>query len=216
MARVARFALLGTLLVFAGTVPAQVAKTPAKKVDPAALRAKLVQGQFIEGKVSKAEMGSDENKLTVTYTYEVKTPNADGYKKFVEVANRYNLALEKRSTSLEDVKKLQQEVKLARAGAFIVDETPIVFELAAPVKTTVYRTLVEPPKGQAKPKTDPRYPGYPAEFKEVDGKSVRVYLNKQKLKTGAKTDENTVYPASMIVIIPSIDPVDDLKPVPLR
>ena len=225
-----RFATLASLilglLALPASAPGQAAKTA--KVDPAALRAKLLQGQYVEGKMTAVDAAGDDKKLTLVYSYLVKAPKAAEYKKYAAAVAQFNFALEKRSTSLEDIKKIQAEVKKAQDAAFDVDETRVPFEISATAKTPV-RTLFVPtnPDGTAKKLSaqeaaklkgpNPNLPGNLAQFTDLKDKTVRVTIDKTKLKPGVKPDETSVYPATMLIIVPTpLDPIDDLKPIVLK
>ena len=223
MGRLSRLtALLAAAVLFPSLTDAQTAK-PAK-VDPVKVRAKLLQGQYIEGKLVRID--ANEKTFTFAYVVETKTPNPEGQKQYAAAFATFSAALAKRSTPLADLKKLQKEGIAAEKGAFNIEETQIAFELKGD-KAFVVRTLVLPkgadgkvqkltPADEKKLKGDPKQPGYymgyAAEVKDLDQKKwVRAYLDKKfKPAAGTKPDE-AVYPATMLVIIPDPPVVTNFK-----
>jgi hypothetical protein len=218
---------MGSLLVFGllAAVPGLSEgqnKTP--KLDEAAVRSKLLAGTYIEAKLTEADV--EERKFTVEYTYQTKKAKATGQAKYTEAARRYNAALTVQSTALDTIKKLYAQVKEAEKEAYDIEETPIRFQLSAG-KNLVVRNLAVPTDKDGKElrfterqklRGDGRYPGYQAPIKDLEAdKLVRVYVDKPKLKAGAAKDEDTVYPVTMIVLVPKLEQgIDDFQPVPLK
>lgn len=178
-----------------------------QKVDVAKIKAKLLTQQYIEGHITKVD--EDDKRFTFEYPYQVKKPNPQAQAKFNAVQLRFNAALNVRSTSLDELKKLQDEGRAAYKAAFAIEETPIPFELKGD-KNTAIRTMFPPAGADGKPKKltpaeekklkgDPRQPGYIATTKELTPKEwVRVFLDKNKAK---KDGDTIVYPVFSIIII---------------
>lgn len=214
MGRLSRLVVLLTaVLLFPTLTDAQTAK-PAK-VDPEKVRAKLLLAQYMEGKLVRIDAA--EKQFTFAHVIETKTPNAEGQKQLNAAYAQFNAALAKRSTPLADLKKLQKAGIAAEKGAFNIEETQIAFELKGD-KGFVVRTLLLPtgadgkvqkltPADEKKLKGDPKQPGYnigyAAEAKDLDQKKwVRVYLDKKNKPAAGTKPEDTVYSATMLVIIP--------------
>jgi hypothetical protein len=203
MYSVFRFAILLSALAL---LPLVALAQAQGKVDVAKVRAKLVAGMYIEGKLT--DIKEDEKKFNFVYTVHNKKPVPQGQAKLADITRQFNAALATRSTSLDQLKKLQEQGKAALKAAYDVEETPIVFELKGE-KNLAIRTLI-PPSGKSlttaeiqKLKGDPRQPGLMAKIKDLDTKGfVRIYLDKSKFKATAKDNETTVYPITTIVIIP--------------
>jgi len=200
--------LLAGLVYLAGLAAGQ--NQAAGKVDVAKLKAKLLQGSFIEGHLVK--VNEDEKRFTFQYVYEVKKPVPAAQAKYAEIARRWSMALAMRSTGLEDLKKLQEEGRAAYKAAFEIDQTPIDFELKGE-KNLAVRTMLAPTDAdgklkkltaaeQQKLKGDPRLPGYSANLKEITEKQwVRVFIDRTKKPTPGKDGEPTIYPITMIQVV---------------
>jgi len=206
------------------TAAAPVREAP--KVNEAAVRAKVLSGAFIPGKLTAAQVDEDkeDKTLTVTYVHQIKTLNTDVQKKVQQV-----LADASRTKDKAKISKLAEEYKALQAALYKIEEVPFAFECKLD-KDVVVRQLTLPvqlgddgkPKKtsaeeERKLKGDGKYPGYAASLKDLDPgeQLVRVYLDKTKIKpsTPAKTAEGAeaekpVYPATLIVIVP---PADDTK-----
>ncbi len=219
------------LLAALGVLPALAVgqNTKPAKVDEASLRAKLLAGQFIDGKFTKLDVAGDEKTLVLTYTYQNRKVKQAGYKKFYDAALRYNAALDRRSTSLEEIRKLKADAEAAQKEAFEIEEIPVSFDLKLGEKTPI-RTSNLPTGDDGKPRKlsaaelkklqgDPKLPGYTAKLADLNKEdTVRIWLDKSKLKKG---EEVTAYPVSMILVLPPPPPApkdkdDDFKPIPLR
>jgi hypothetical protein len=210
------------LLVALLMLPVSLFAEPAKtgKMDEAAVRAKLLAGATIEGKLTKVEVKGDDKELVLTYAHQNKTPKKGGPKKYLDAVARYNAALEMRNTSLDDIKKLKAEVESAAKESYDIEDVPVNFELKINEKTVVRFTALPPnpdgtPKAMSraeleKLKGDPRLPGYAAKLSDLNKTDiVRVTIDKKNIK---KTDDGSIYPATMIQIVPT-KPEDEFKPI---
>jgi hypothetical protein len=183
------------------------AQNQAAKVDVTKIKAKLLTQQFIEGHIAKAS--EDDKRFTFEYPYQIRKPNAQAQAKYLDVQRRFNAALNIRSTSLDDLTKLQTEGRAAYKAAFEIEETPIPFELKGEKNLSI-RTMFTPPGADGKTKKltaaeiqklkgDPRQPGYLATIKDLTPKEwVRVFLDRNKAK---KDGDTVIYPVLSIIII---------------
>jgi hypothetical protein len=186
--------------------------TPRKSVDPVKLKAKLLSGTSIEGHLTKID--SDEKRFTCRYTHEEKKPIPAEQQKLNQLNQQWQQALAKRSTSLDQLQKLQEQCRAAYKTAFDIDETNVDFELQGE-KSLAVRTLIEPTDADGKTKKltyaekqklkgDPRLPGYQATLKDIDSKTwVRVYIDKNKKPMPGDKASEPIYPLTMIVIVPA-------------
>ena len=211
---------LGSLLAALALLPLlALGQAQQGKVDTAKLRAQQLGKAFIEGKLT--EINEEKNTFTFQYTHKVAKANKDGQAKLVQISQQFNKALATRSTSLDQLKQLQEQGRAAYKAAYDIEETPITFELKGE-KNLVIRTMIPPmvdgkpkkltPAELSKLKGAPGYPGYQATIKDLDTKEhVRIYIDKLR-KPAGKDAESTVYPITMIVIIPEPpDPTDPFK-----
>ena len=195
----------------------------------ASVKTKLLAGQFIDGKFTKLDVSGDEKSMELTCVYENKKVKPAGYKKFYDAALRYNAALERRSTSLEEIKKLKADADDARKDAYEVEEIKVKLDLK-PTEKAVVRTMKLPTDDNGKPKVlkpsemqklkgDPKLPGLIAKYADLNKDDVvRIYIDKSKIKKG---EEVPSHPVSMIVIQAPPPPPgkateEDFKPIPLR
>ena len=196
-----------------------IAQAQQGKVDTAKIRAKLLGAAYIEGKLT--EVNEEKSTFTFQYTHKVAKANREGQAKLAQITQQFNKALATRSTPLDQLKQLQEQGRAAYKAAYDIEETPIVFELKGE-KNLAIRTLIPPmvdgkpkkltPAELSKLKGAPGYPGYQATIKDLDTKEhVRIYIDKLK-KPAGKDVESTVYPITMIVIVPEPpDPTDPFK-----
>jgi hypothetical protein len=215
--------LLALLLLLAGPAEGQ---DKAGKVDEAAIRTKLLAGTYIEARLAEADAEGAERKFTIEYVHQTKKAKATGLARYTEAARRYNAALNVQSTALETIKELHAKVKEAEKETYEIDETPIRLQMSAG-KNLVVRNLALPTDKDGKElrfterqklRGDGRYPGYQAQLKDLEAdKKVRVYVDKSKVKAGAAKNDDTVYPITMIVLVPKLEQgVNDFQPVPLK
>jgi hypothetical protein len=212
------FVLLTALALLPVPLLAQGTKTT--KLDEAGVRAKLLAGTSIEGKLTKLEIKGDTKELVLTYVHQNKTLKKGGQKKYLDAVARYNAALDQRNTSLDDIKKLKAAVEDAAKDCFDIEEIPVNFDLKITEKTLV-RFSALPPNPDGSPKSmsraeldrlkgDPRLPGYMAKLADLNKTdTVRVTIDKKNIK---KSDDGSVYPATMILIVPT-KPEDEFKPI---
>ncbi len=194
----------------------------AAKMDVPALRAKLLAAAYLEGTLKEADVAGDERTFTLEFVQQTRKPKAGGQAKYAEAARRYNEALNIRSTSLEQIKKLYGDVKDAEKNAFDIEETAVPFQLSAG-KTLLVRNLAVPTGKDGKKlsaaevqklRGDGRYPGYAAALKDVAvATQVRAYVDKAKLKPGAAKSDDTVYPITILVLVPPPEMGDEFKPI---
>jgi hypothetical protein len=170
----------------------------------------------------------DERTFVVEHVHQIKKANPGGPAKYATAVQRYNAALGIRSTSLEDLKKLLAAVKVAEKAAYEVEELPVKLKLSADKKLVV-RDLAPPVGEDGKPRKlsaaelqklrgDGRYPGYASNVKALEAdRKVRVYFDKAKVKAGAAKDEESVYPVTVLALVPPpAETEDDFKPIPLK
>src|SRR5262249_12722718 len=100
----------------------QATKADPAKPDPAKLKAKLLQGSYIDGHLKAIDEA--EKRFTFEYVYEVKKAIPAGQAKLADVNRRWQAALAARNTGLEDLMKLQAEARAAYRAAYDIDSTP--------------------------------------------------------------------------------------------
>jgi len=196
-------------------------------IDPGAAevakyKAKLLNSPYFLGKLTALDVEKDEKSFTVQAPYQIRTPNADGQKKYNEVYQQYGAAY--RAGNAAEVQRLYAALAEAYQAAFDVEDRPIEFELLGTSKLVVRRLTLPPkePGDDGKParytakemaelKGDPKLIGYKATLKDLEtDQYVRIYIDKSKLKAPAKKDkdkdaapeEPSYYPVTMIVIVP--------------
>jgi len=183
-------------------LPALAAGQTTGKVDVARLRAKLLQGQYIDGHLTS--ISEEDKRFGFEYTYEVKKAVPAGQAKLADVNRRWQAALAMRSTGLDALMKLQAEARAAYKAAYTFDVSPVPFELKGEKNLRVLTTVALPNRKltateQAKLRT-----GLPITLKDLDTKQwVRIYLDRTKKPTPAKDGEPLVYPITGIVVIPT-------------
>jgi hypothetical protein len=196
------------LLTALALVPSLAIGQGAGKVDPAKLKAKLLQQTYIDGHLTKID--EPEKRFTFEYVYEVKKAVPAGQAKFNDVNRRWQAALAGRATSLEDLMKLQTEARAAYKAAFDIDSTPIDFELKGD-KGLIVKTTIPPTDAAGNPKklsnTDQAKlrTGLPITVKELNTRNwVRIYIDKTKKPTPpAKEGDPLIYPITSIIVIPA-------------
>jgi hypothetical protein len=210
-----RLASLVILVVFVLPSFAQVAQQG--EVNVPRLRAKLLGVAYIEGKLTQIDEA--ESRFTFQYTNQVKKTDPKEFARLTDISRRFNLALPKRNTGLDGLRKLQEQGRAAWKAAYPVDETPVLFELKGNKGLAIRSQL--PPKGEnGKPRRltpaeqkemrrVPSVPGYAATPMDLSTEvRVRVYLDRPKIRFPAKTTEETVLPLIGIVIVPEPKPKD--------
>lgn len=211
---------IGILVALPAFGVAQTAKTqPAVDLDK--VRAKLLTGPFIEGQLTV--LAAEEKRFQLRHVHQVKTPNADVQTKLKLLTAQFNAALLRRSTSLDELRKMQADGMALEKIAYQVAEYPILFTLQGD-KNLVVRTLLPPVDAKGNPLRltpaekqkligNPRYPGYQAAIQDLNARpTVQVYLDRSKLKPAADTKpEEAVYPLTMIVIVPEPQPVSAFR-----
>lgn len=196
-------------------------------------KAKVLSGPFILGKLTALDVDKDEKSFTVQVPFQIRTPNAEGQKKYTDVYQQYAAAY--RAGNAGEVQRLYAALVEAYKGAFDVEDRPIDIELLGTSKLVVRRLNLPPkePGDDGKPvrytakevaelKGDAKLVGYKATLKDLEtDQYVRVYIDKSKLKPPAKKakdaappeEEPGYYPVTMIVIVP--EPVPALPGNPL-
>jgi hypothetical protein len=207
--------LVGWLPLFAAAqTPAP--KTPAPPAAPLSdldkLRAKMLTANYLDGQLTQVD--ADHLKFTFVCTYQNKKPVPAEVKKLNELTYRFQAALQRRSTSLAELEKMQAEGRQLLKTAYEVEETPVYFELKAE-KNLVVRTVFTPNGPDGKPLRSPsdlqrlRVPNtqpvlYVASVKDLDKLHYyRLYIDKSKKPIPpAQADELPVHTAGMFVIQP--------------
>jgi hypothetical protein len=215
------------ILVWSATAaPADLIVDPAA-AEMAKYKAKLLSGQYIPGKLTALDVDKDEKSFTVQVPYQIRTPNAEGQKKYNEVYQQYAAAY--RAGNAGEVQRLYAALAEAYQAAFDVEDKPIDFELLGTSKLVVRRLTLPPkePGDDGRParytakelaelKGDAKLIGYKATLKDLEtDQYVRVYIDKSKLKAPAKSkdkdapppEEPSYYPITMIVIVPEPMPM---------
>lgn len=196
------------LLTALALLPSLAVGQGAGKVDPAKIKAKLLQQTYIDGHLKSID--EPEKRFAFEYVYEVKKAIPAGQAKFADVSRRWQAALNARNTGLEDLTKLQAEARTAYKAAFDIDSTPIPFELKGD-KGLIVKTTIPPTDAAGNPKklssTDQAKlrTGLPITIKELNTKNwVRIYIDKTKKATPpAKEGDPLIYPITAIYVIPA-------------
>ncbi|MBL8792733.1 MAG: hypothetical protein JNM56_02380 [Planctomycetia bacterium] len=187
--------------------------------DEAQLRAKLLAGAYVEGKITEVRSGGADGvkHITVAYQHQIKRKvdpfaarKAEILKKIYDkvVESKFEPAIQKVGAELS---KAQEE-----ASDTILVPIPFVVRVDADVKL---RTLEVPLGDDGKPKKlsveeqkklkgDPRLPGFAAAVENFEeGQLTRFFLDRTRFRSAPKAkaagDGNpTVYPITMLVIVP--------------
>lgn len=186
-------------------------------------KAKVIAGPYIQGKLASFDLDAEMKSFSVQVPFQIRTPNAEGQKKYGEVYQQYAAAY--RGGNAGEVQRLYPLLVDAYKGAFDVEDRPIDIELLASDKLVI-RRLTLPPKesDDGKPvrytakeladlKGDPKLPGYKADVKDLEtDQNVRVYIDKSKIKPAPKKkdaeapEEPAYFTVTMIIIVPEAMP----------
>jgi len=195
-------------------------------VDVAQLRAKLLAGPHVEGKLTEVRLNDDEEgQLTVEYTHLIKRQVDPLAVQRAEILKKvYEKVLESKFEPA--IEKVGEELAKAQEAASDTVRVPIPFVLLID-KSVKLRTQVVPLDDNGKPrkftpeelkkvKGDPSLPGYVATRRDLEaGNPVRFILNRAKARPApAKSNqgkaagpEKTIYPISMLIVLqPKIVP----------
>lgn len=190
-------------------------------------KAKVLAGAYIQGKLTAFDVDGEEKSFSVQVPFQVRTPNAEGQKKYGEVYQQYAAAY--RAGNAGEVQRLYGVLVEAYKGAFDVEDRPIDLEFLATPKLVIRRLTLPPkePGDDGKParysakelaelKGDAKLPGYKATLKDLEtDQTVRVYIDKSKLKPPPKKEkgkeqeapeEPAFFPVTMILIVPDVMP----------
>jgi hypothetical protein len=207
-AQIVRHFRVAILLIGLALLPSLAIGQATTKVDPAKIKAKLLQGTYIDGHLKNIDEA--EKRFSFEYVYEVKKAIPAGQAKFNDVNRRWQAALARQTTSLEDLTKLQTEARAAYKAAFDIDSTPIPFELKGD-KGLIVKTTIPPTDAAGNPKklssTDQAKlrAGLPITVKELNTQNwVRIYIDRTKKPAApAKEGDPTIYPITGIIVIPA-------------
>lgn len=178
-----------------------VGQTTAGKVDAAKLKTKLLQQTAIDGHLTN--INEEEKRFSFEYNYEVKKPVAGGQAKLNAINARWQAALGKMTTGLDDLKKLQAEARAVYKAAFEFDVTPVPFELKGEKTLKVLTTVAPANKKLTSTEQAKLRTGLPITLKDLDTKQwVRIIIDKTKKPAPVKEGEAPVYPITSIIVIP--------------
>jgi hypothetical protein len=199
-------------------------------IDESKIRKKMLDGKYLEGVISDADLDGEEKTMTIKAEWEVKKANPEGQKRYLELKRQYDDAYRRRDAG--KVKELYGQLLEAGKLTYDVEKMPFEFKLKITPQTKVRREVL-PPKDPDDPKA--KYtaaeisklkgtgglPGYTADFKDIQINEtiVQVTIDKGKVKTAPKdtptkdkasdkdkaekTDKDPaeeVYPVSIIMI----------------
>jgi len=187
--------------------------------EEAKVRASLLAGQYIEGKVADVKADGKMKLVTVEYAHQVKRPGDPRAARKVDFLKAlYEKAVA--SKNQEFINRAGDELAKAQKEAGGVEEVPVPFVLRVDPDTKV-RTLVVPLDDNGKPKKltaeeqrklkgDPRLPGLTASADSFEeNQPVRFYIDRVKYRPVAKSPKTKdaepptqLYPVSMVIILP--------------
>jgi len=193
---------------------------PDKPAEDPKVRAKLLQAEFLQGKLTAVE-GDEEKTFVLEVTQKVKAVNAKQAERYQDLMKKYNDLSAKRK--FQEAQKLAPDIQDALSKYYEMVDVPYEFALKGDKDLVVRRTKLPPKEGEdGKPgkytpeelKTlkgdDPKLPGYMAEPKDLDKDLiVKVYLDRSKIKAAPapkakkeEPEEAVMYPVKMMVILP--------------
>jgi hypothetical protein len=227
-------ALTALIFVYQATAAPLDGLLDPGEAEVAKYKAKLLNSPFILAKLTSFDVEAEEKSFNVEAPFQLRTPNAEGQKKFSEVYAQYVAAF--RAGNAAETQRLYAAAAEAYKGAFDVEDRPIEFALLASPKLVIRRLSLPPkePGDDGKParytakelaelKGDPKLLGYKATLKDLEtDQHVRIYIDKAKLKPPKKDpkdkdapppEEPAYYTVTMIVIVP--EPMPALPGNPL-
>jgi hypothetical protein len=183
-----------------------------------ALKARLLGGSTITGKLSAVDVDGDVKKFTVQYPNATQEVDPKGQQAYQDLLNRYNQAL--KSKNKQNIQNLGQQLQKAQANVYVSKENPIDFDFVGDKNIKVRKQELPPKEVNGKPVpytlaekqelrgrgADAALPGYAATLKDLEtDQYVKVYLDKLKAKASAGKKDSDGYPITMIIIVPKPD-----------
>jgi hypothetical protein len=168
--------------------------TPAEKK----LRARLLAGTSIAGKLSAVDADGDVKKFTVQVSNPKQEIDPDAKKKYDDLYKKYTTAVQQRNKG--QVQQLGPQLQQAQAAIYVTKDNPIEFQFTGDKDIKVRRQVLPPKEVDGKKVAytkaealelkgtgaDANLVGYAATLKDLEADQyVRVYLSK---KTAAKKD----------------------------
>lgn len=226
MLRLCRAAVLVPCAVLVlQAVAADNVLNPDKPAESPKVRASLLQGESMVGKLTAVEGEGDEKTYVLEVGYKQKGVNKQIEAKMAELYKAGIAAAQaKNNAQAQDLKK---QYDALAPKLYEMQEVPYEFALKSDKSLIVRRSTLPPKEGEdgkpgkytaeekAKLKgDDPKLPGYTADVKDLDKDIlVRVYIDKTKIKPPApkdkkKKDDDTpdeipTYHVKMFVILPA-------------
>jgi hypothetical protein len=221
-----RLVLLFTLVLTLPSLAADKDKgaSPDKSSDEAKVRAGLLEGEYLEGKLTQLDVEGDTRSFTLVVTAKTRIYNQaidaraiDLDKKLAEMKRAM---IGKRATAEQsaDMKKRAEELKDLQSKIYTRQDVAYEFALKAGKELNVRRQEPPPKIGDdGKPRTysleelkklkgsDTNLPGWTAEIKELKkDAAVRVWLDRKSVEfpSAKKDGEPPTYTAMTIVLLP--------------
>ena len=217
--------LVPALMMVLPLFGADKALNPDKPSESPAVRAKLLQGDFLQGKLTSIEGEGDDKTYILEVNQKAKGVNAQMKQKYEDLTKQWQAAVQAKNNG--QAQQVAQQMQETAAKYYEMVDVPYEFALKSDKDLIVRRQKLppkEPEEGKPAKYTeeelkalkgdDPKVPGYKAEFKDLDKDiPVKVYLDKSKIKAPAKDkkkdkdepDEIVLYHVRMFVILPPVE-----------
>jgi hypothetical protein len=183
-----------------------------------ALKARLLAGTTITGKLSAVDADGDVKKFTVQYPNSTQEVDPKGQQAYQDLLKRYNQAVQSKNKG--NIQSLGPQVQKAQAAMYVTKDNPIDFDFTGDKNLKIRKQELPPKEVNGKPVpytlaekqqlrgsgADAALPGYAATVKDLQtDQYVKVYLDKAKSKAsaGKKDADKDAHPITMIIIVPA-------------
>jgi hypothetical protein len=199
MQRLFRLAvLMPCLLVILPVWAADTVINPDKPSEDPKVRAKLLQADYLQGKLTSIEGEGEEKNFVLEVAHKVKGVNKEVEQKLLDLNKQFQAAVSAKDANR--VRQLTTDIQALQAKYYEMKDVPYEFALKSDKSLVVRRTKLQPKESDdGKPVKyteeeikklkgdDPKVPGYAAEFKDLDKDIyVKVYIDKSKIKPAPK------------------------------
>jgi hypothetical protein len=220
MHRLYRLAVVYPVLVLGLPLLAADPVNTDKPQDDPKLRSKILQFEFMHGKLKEIDGDGDEKTFLLEVPYKTKVMNPKVAAKIEDLKKQYQKA------DKNQAKTILQNLSDENEILYEMKEVPFEFSLKSSKDLIVRRLHLQREDQDGKPITytaeereklkgdNPKLPGYGATVKDLEKDGwVRVYLDRGKVRLPSTTakgkDETVHYPVTMFVIVPAPDPSKD-------
>ncbi len=227
MLRLFRVVALFPALLFAlPLLAADKDKGPLDKpTEDPKVRSRLLQADYLEGKLIQADAEGEEKTFILEVTQKVRQTNPKVQEKLTELGDKYQKMIiqSKGKPDPNAVKKMADEIAELRKQLIEVVDVHYEFQLKGDKDLILRRQRLEPKVGDdGKPAKytkeelekargeNTKLPGYTAEVKDFDKDVlVRAWIDHKKYKPAAKKDDTPpTYPLSMLMLLPAPEEKD--------